>query len=81
MRRLARINEMPAHGEFSLIQTDPRSDWMEKEMKVYDDYSGSVIISTLGTNIKIKNLKKQTETDQTFYSGQLLLDYVDEMDK
>jgi hypothetical protein len=80
MRRLARINEMPAHGEFSLIQTDPRSDWMEKEMKVADN-DGRYIIPTLGTNIKIKNLKKQTETDQTFYSGQLLLDYVDEMDK
>jgi len=80
MRRLARINEMPAHGEFSLIQTDPRSDWMEKEMKVAHN-TGGYTIPTLGTNIKIKNLKKQTETDQTFYSGQLLLDYVDEMDK
>ena len=33
-------------------------------------------ISKLETNIKIKNLKKQTETDQSYYSGSLKLAFV-----
>ena len=58
MRKLSFVNESPEKFKnFPLIQTDPRSDWLDDELSVEGIYS------KLGTNIKIRNLKKQTEME------------------
>ena len=58
MRKLSFVNESPEKFKnFPLIQTDPRSDWLDDELSVEQSFS------KLGTNIKIQNLKKQTEME------------------
>ncbi len=54
MRKLSFVNESPEKFKnFPLIQTDPRSDWLDDELEA--NYATD---SKLGTNIKIRNLKK-----------------------
>ena len=58
MRKLSFVNESPEKFKnFPLIQTDPRSDWLDDELSVEQSQS------KLGTNIRIQNLKKQTEME------------------
>ena len=47
---------------------------MDKGIFIGDDYIYKV--PTLGTNINIQNLKKQTHLDQSYYSGPLKLDFI-----
>ena len=58
MRKLSFVNESPEKFKnFPLIQTDPRSDWLDDQLSVEFGHS------KLGTNIRIQNLKKQTEME------------------
>ena len=49
MRKLSFVNESPEKFKnFPLIQTDPRSDWLDDELSLENKLQ-----SKLGTNIKI----------------------------
>jgi hypothetical protein len=67
-RSLAHVNEITSNGGFPLVQTDPRADWIDKGIM-------NPLSPSLGTDIKIRNLKRSTQMDQTFYAGHLMLDY------